>query len=109
ARGSRHASWSANHHALPEPPPLWAELARRESARLPGAGLCRIVGRVGQSRRHANRGPCMKTLFILIQHLVPQHLLSRLAGMLAACEVRWLKNLWIENFIAIYGVDMSQA
>ncbi len=51
----------------------------------------------------------MKPLFIYAQHLVPHHLFSRLTGFFAACEVRWLKNLMIERFIAAYGVDMSQA
>lgn len=51
----------------------------------------------------------MKPLFIYLQHLVPHHLFSRLTGLLAACETRWLKNLLIERFIAAYGVDMSQA
>jgi phosphatidylserine decarboxylase len=52
----------------------------------------------------------MKTaLFILFQHLVPQHVLSRLVGMLAASETPWLKNWLIRRFIARFGVDMREA
>lgn len=51
----------------------------------------------------------MKPLFIYLQHLVPHHLFSRMTGALASCEVRWLKNLLIERFVAAYGVDMSEA
>lgn len=52
----------------------------------------------------------MDSLFILFQHLVPQHLLSRCTGALA--ELRhpvWLKNWVIGQFIRFFGVDMSQA
>lgn len=51
----------------------------------------------------------MQTLFILLQHLLPQHLLSRAVGTLAACEIIWLKNLLIRRFIRAYGVDMTEA
>jgi phosphatidylserine decarboxylase len=50
-----------------------------------------------------------KTLFILLQHLLPQHLLSRLVGRLASCEWRWLKSALIRRFIRAYDVDMSEA
>ena len=52
----------------------------------------------------------MKTLlFLLLQQLLPQHTLSRLAGHLAECRVRWLKNLLIRRFIAAYDVNMREA
>lgn len=52
----------------------------------------------------------MKTLFILLQHLLPQHLLSRLTGCLAELRhPRWLKNLMISTFIKSFGVDMREA
>ncbi|MFT5606159.1 MAG: phosphatidylserine decarboxylase [Paracoccaceae bacterium] len=51
----------------------------------------------------------MKTLFIVIQYLLPQHLLSRLVGKLAETKIFWLKNLLVERFIKQYGVDMSEA
>lgn len=49
------------------------------------------------------------TLFILLQHLLPQHLLSRLAGHLAECRIPWIKNPFINWFRKRYNVDMSQA
>lgn len=51
----------------------------------------------------------MTTLFILLQKLVPHHLLSRLTGKFAASETGWLKNLLILRFIAAYGVNMQEA
>lgn len=48
-------------------------------------------------------------LFVLGQHLAPQHLLSRTAGKLAECRWPALKNPMIERFISHYGVDMSEA
>ncbi|GAA0694215.1 hypothetical protein GCM10009104_22020 [Marinobacterium maritimum] len=49
------------------------------------------------------------SLFILLQHLLPQHLLSRLVGCLAECRMPWVKNLFINWFRKRYQVDMSQA
>lgn len=52
----------------------------------------------------------MTKLFILLQTIVPQHLLSRLTGKLA--ELRhplWLKNGVIRQFIRIFDVDMLEA
>lgn len=48
-------------------------------------------------------------LFILSQHLLPHHLLSRLAGGLANCSWNWVKNPFINWFVKRYQVDMSQA
>lgn len=48
-------------------------------------------------------------LFILLQHLAPQHLLSRGAGALARCRLRWVSQPFIHWFIRRYGVDMSEA
>jgi phosphatidylserine decarboxylase len=50
-----------------------------------------------------------KTLFLLLQRLLPQHALSRLVGRLAECRVCWLKNFLIRRFIAAYGVNMGEA
>ena len=36
-------------------------------------------------------------LFIALQYVVPQHLLSRIVGLLAENETPWLKNFLIEN------------
>lgn len=51
----------------------------------------------------------MKTLFIIVQYLLPHHLLSRLVGQLAETRIFWLKNLLIEQFVKHYKVDMSEA
>ncbi len=50
-----------------------------------------------------------KNLFILFQHLIPQHLLSRLVGLFAECEQSWLKNWLIRRFVKHYNVNMSEA
>ncbi len=49
----------------------------------------------------------MSRLFILLQYLLPQHLLSRVMGKLASGK--FLKNTLIKLFIRRYRVDMSQA
>lgn len=51
----------------------------------------------------------MSDLFIALQHLVPQHALSRLAGRVAASEAPWLRDRLIRRFAAAYGVDLSEA
>lgn len=47
--------------------------------------------------------------FIVFQYLIPQHLLSRLVGMIAASEVRWIKNTFINFFISKFGINMNEA
>ncbi len=49
------------------------------------------------------------TLFIALQYLLPQHLLSRLAGCIAETEVNAIKGPFIRWFIKKYRVDMSIA
>ena len=51
----------------------------------------------------------MSSAFIALQHLVPQHALTRLAGRLAASESPWLRDRMIRRFAAAYGVDMREA
>ncbi|MBN7795563.1 archaetidylserine decarboxylase [Parahaliea mediterranea] len=52
----------------------------------------------------------MDSLFILLQHLVPQQLLSRAVGALArARHPRWLKNWVIRRFVNRFRVDLSEA
>ncbi len=59
---------------------------------------------------HSSSGPSMKDrLFIISQYLLPHHLLSRLAGCVAECRVRWFKNAFTAWFARRYQVDMSQA
>lgn len=48
-------------------------------------------------------------LFIGLQHLVPQHSLSRAAGWLASTQNSLLKNTFIRWFVKRYNVDMSLA
>lgn len=50
-----------------------------------------------------------KNLFIAFQYLVPQHLLSRLVGKIAASEIYWVKNLFITQFIKKFGINMQEA
>ncbi|ARN74351.1 archaetidylserine decarboxylase [Oceanicoccus sagamiensis] len=51
----------------------------------------------------------MNVLFIIFQYLVPQHILSRAAGMVAECEWPWVKNNFIQWFIGRYNVNMDEA
>lgn len=51
----------------------------------------------------------MDQLFIFLQHILPQHLLSRLAGFIADSEWLWLKNAFTGWFVKRYEVDMSEA
>ena len=48
-------------------------------------------------------------LFMLLQHLLPQHLLSRTAGLLADCETPWFKNVLIRLFARRFQVNMAEA
>lgn len=56
-----------------------------------------------RNRRMKNR------LFVLSQHLLPHHLLSRLIGCLAESRIGWLKNLLIRAFIQHFQVDLKEA
>jgi phosphatidylserine decarboxylase len=51
----------------------------------------------------------MSKLFIAVQHLVPQHLLSRLVGYVADAKIVWIKNTFIRVIINIFKVDMDEA
>lgn len=48
-------------------------------------------------------------LFILFQYIVPQHLLSRCVGWLAASQLSWIKNPFINFFIKKFGINMAEA
>ena len=48
-------------------------------------------------------------LFVGMQHLLPQHLLSRAVHWLARNRVAWVKNALIDNFVVNYRPDMSEA
>ncbi|KFZ36015.1 phosphatidylserine decarboxylase [Shewanella mangrovi] len=51
----------------------------------------------------------MDKLKIVLQYLLPKHLLSRLVGKLAAAELGGLTTWTISKFIKQYNVDMSEA
>lgn len=50
-----------------------------------------------------------QNLFVALQYLLPQHLLSRWVGWLARSEIPWIKTTFINTFIKRFGVDMSEA
>ena len=47
--------------------------------------------------------------FVTLQRLLPQHLLSRAVGRLAASEARWVRGPLIRAFARAYGVEMREA
>ena len=51
----------------------------------------------------------MDSLFIFLQRIAPQKLISRIAGVLANSKARWWKSIFIRRFIRSYGVNMSEA
>lgn len=51
----------------------------------------------------------MNKIKTLIQHCIPQHALSRLAGIIANCQWVWWRNYVIKDFIRRYKVDLSIA
>lgn len=48
-------------------------------------------------------------LFVALQYLLPQHLLSRAVHWLARNRTRWVKNALIDNFVVNYRPDLSEA
>ena len=48
-------------------------------------------------------------LFVVMQYLLPQHLISRIVGMLAASSVPIIKDTFINVFVKRFKVDMSEA
>lgn len=51
----------------------------------------------------------MDKVKITLQYIMPKHLLSRLAGKLAAAELGWFSHLLIRLFIKAYKIDMTEA
>lgn len=49
------------------------------------------------------------SLFIPLQYILPQHLLSRIVGRLANCRISFIKNGFIRWFAKRYKVDMTEA
>jgi phosphatidylserine decarboxylase len=48
-------------------------------------------------------------LFVKLQHMVPQHAISRAVGWLASTDIAQVKNAFIRWFVKRYQVDMSLA
>lgn len=48
-------------------------------------------------------------LFIALQHLIPQHFLSRMMWRLTRCKYKWLLKLTLPLFIRIFKVNMDEA
>lgn len=51
----------------------------------------------------------LKSVFVVLQHLVPQHLLSRAVGCLAETSFGPVRSLFISSFIKIFKIDLSEA
>ncbi len=51
----------------------------------------------------------MPSPFILLQHALPQHALSRMAGAIASSERAWIRDRLIRRFVSAYDVDMAEA
>lgn len=51
----------------------------------------------------------MKLLFVWLQYLIPQHLLSRFIGSIADCRWSWLKKYFIQRFVLYYKINMQEA
>ncbi|MBL4744241.1 MAG: phosphatidylserine decarboxylase [Cycloclasticus sp.] len=51
----------------------------------------------------------MAKLFILLQHILPQHGLSAMMHKLARCKTPWVKRFIINTIIKQFGVNMSEA
>ncbi len=49
------------------------------------------------------------SLFVSLQKLLPQHLLSRCVGAIAASEQPWIRVPFIRAFARTYGVNMEEA
>ena len=48
-------------------------------------------------------------MFVLLQKLLPKHLLSRIVGAIAGSENRLVKSLFINIFCLFYRIDMNEA
>ena len=48
-------------------------------------------------------------LFVFIQHIIPQHQLSRLVGWFASTKIEFIKSFFIKNFAKKFGINMGEA
>ena len=53
--------------------------------------------------------PLSARVFVLVQHLIPQHAISRLVHALARLRIAWLKNLFIDAFIRGFSISLEDA
>lgn len=51
----------------------------------------------------------MKRLYVIVQYLLPHHLLSHLVGVLAGLRWAPVRRVLIRTFIRVYRVDLSEA
>ena len=51
----------------------------------------------------------LEKLFVFFQHIVPQHLLSRITGALAETRYKPIKDFLIRQFIHQFDVDLTDA
>ena len=47
--------------------------------------------------------------FIVMQHVLPQHFLSRVMHFFTRIQISWWKNLQIQSIVKIYAVDLTEA
>lgn len=48
-------------------------------------------------------------MFVFLQRLLPKHWLSRIVGMVAASEIRFIKSAFIKTICHFYPIDLSEA
>lgn len=56
-----------------------------------------------------HRSRLIKPLFSQLQKVLPQHLLSRLVGIVAASQIRLVKSLFIKFAVNRYNIDLTEA
>src|SRR6056297_2019175 len=44
-----------------------------------------------------------------LQKILPRYSLTRIFGLLGECKVKWFKNFFIQRFIKLYKIDLSES
>lgn len=57
----------------------------------------------------SNSSPLAETLFVSLQHMLPTHMLSRLAHRVTRVRTPWFKNALIDLFCRRYRIDLGEA
>src|SRR5690606_34797640 len=98
---ARHSPWARYYYSLPNPPALCVYLHGRKNSWLRYSRLSWFMVGMGQPARHPCGGflSLMDALFICLQKVAPQKLLSRMAGVFAESRLGWWKNLFIRRFV----------